>query len=111
MSRILLGAICGTIYGALSAATMLPLTFTDKPAALVGAFLNRFAIGATRLPRPGWAGGLIMGLLLSLPDAIITQVYAPILILGAPGGLLIGYVVGRWGRRGARGPAHGSIRP
>ena len=102
MSRILLGAICGTIYGALSAATMLPLTFTDKPAALVGAFLNRFAIGfvigAARLPLPGWAGGLIMGLLLSLPDAIITKVYAPILILGALGGLVIGYVVERWGR-------------
>ena len=102
MSRILLGAICGTIYGALSAATMLPLTFTDKPAALTGAFLNRFAIGfvigAARLPLPGWAVGLIMGLLLSLPDAIITKVYAPILILGALGGLVIGYVVGRWGR-------------
>src|SRR5215471_1363285 len=101
MSRLLLGTICGLIYGALSAASMLPLTFSDKTAALTGAFLNRFAIGfvigAARLPLPGWANGLIFGLLLSLPDAIITKAFAPILILGAIGGLVIGIIVGKWG--------------
>src|SRR5689334_22770053 len=94
MSRLTLGTICGLVYGALSAASMLPLTFTDKTAALTGAFLNRFAIGfvigAARLPLPGWANGLIFGLLLSLPDAIITKAYAPILVLGTIGGLVIG---------------------
>lgn len=45
MSRILLGTICGLVYGALSAASMIPLSFSDKTAALTGAFLNRFAIG------------------------------------------------------------------
>ena len=102
MSRILLGAICGLIYGALSAASMLPLEFPDKRAALTGAFLNRFAIGfvigAARLPLPPWAQGLIFGLLLNLPDAIITKAYAPILILGAIGGMIIGLIVGQWGR-------------
>jgi len=101
MSRLLLGTICGLIYGALSAASMLPLSFTDKTAALTGAFINRFAIGfvigAARLPVPGWANGLIFGLLLSLPDAIITKAFAPILILGAIGGLVIGIIVGKWG--------------
>jgi len=101
MSRSLLGIICGLVYGALSAASMLPLTFPDKRAALLGAFLNRFAIGfvigAARLPLPGWLSGLVFGLLLSLPDAIITKAYAPILILGAVGGLVIGLIVGRWG--------------
>ena len=101
MSRLLLGTICGLVYGALSAASMLPLTFSDKTAALVGAFLNRFAIGfvigAARLPVPNWANGLIFGILLSLPDAIITKAYAPILILGAIGGLVIGLIVGKWG--------------
>ena len=101
MSRLLLGAICGLVYGALSAASMIPLKFDDKPAALAGAFLNRFGIGfvigAARLPVAPWAQGLIFGLLLSLPDAIITKAYAPILILGAVGGVVIGLVVGKWG--------------
>ena len=102
MSRLMLGSICGVVYGALSAASMLPLSFEDKPAALVGAFLNRFAIGfvlgAARLEVPAWANGLIFGVLLSLPDAIITKTYAPILILGAVGGVIIGFVVDKWGR-------------
>jgi len=101
MSRLLLGAVCGLVYGALSAASMLPLTFTDKRAALLGAFLNRFGIGfvigAARLPLPWWAQGLIFGVLLSLPDAIITKAYAPILGLGAVGGVIIGIIVGKWG--------------
>jgi hypothetical protein len=101
MSRLILGTICGLVYGVLSAASMLPLSFTDKTAALTGAFLNRFAIGfvigAARLPVPNWANGLIFGVLLSLPDAIITKAYAPILILGAFGGLIIGLIVGKWG--------------
>jgi len=101
VSRLLLGTICGVAYGALSAASMLPLSFTDKTAALTGAFLNRFAIGfvigAARLPLPNWATGLVFGILLSLPDAIITRAFAPILLLGAIGGLIIGLIVGKWG--------------
>ena len=101
MSRLLLGTICGLVYGALSAASMLPLEFPDKRAALLGAFLNRFAIGfvigAARLPLPHWVAGLVFGLLLSLPDAIITRAFAPIMILGAIGGAVIGWIVGKWG--------------
>ena len=101
MSRVLLGTICGLIYGALSAASMIPLSFSDKRAALLGAFINRFAIGfvigAARLPVPSWAQGLIFGLLLSLPDAIITKAFAPILVLGAVGGVIIGLIIGKWG--------------
>ena len=101
MSRILLGTVCGFVYGVLSAASMIPLSFPDRTAALTGAFLNRFAIGfvigAARLPLPHWAQGLGFGVLLSLPDAIITKAYAPILILGALGGLIIGVIVGKWG--------------
>lgn len=102
MSRLMLGTVCGLVYGALSAASMIPLQFTDKRAALAGAFLNRFAIGfvigAARLPMPGWASGLVFGVLLSLPDAIITKAYIPILCLGAAGGAIIGGIVGKWGR-------------
>jgi hypothetical protein len=102
MSRLALGIVCGIVYGALSAASMLPLTFPDKRAALLGAFLNRFSIGfvigAVRLPWPGWAAGLFIGVLLSLADAIITKAYLPIIGLGAVGGAIIGFLVQRFGR-------------
>jgi len=45
LSRLALGLFAGVLYGALSAASMLPLPFPDKRAALLGAFLNRLAIG------------------------------------------------------------------
>jgi hypothetical protein len=81
---------------------MIPLEFSDKKAALAGAFLNRFSIGfvigAARLPMPGWASGLVFGLLLSLADAIITRVYVPIILLGAVGGAIIGAIVSKWGQ-------------
>lgn len=109
MQRLWLGILCGVIYGALSAASMLPLEFPDKRAALLGAFLNRLAIGVVigaslgapqldALALPPWMLGLAAGILLSLADAVITKAYAPILILGALGGALIGWIVGRFGR-------------
>ncbi len=98
----MLGTLCGVVYGALSVASMLPLAFPDKRAALLGAFINRFSIGfvigAVRVPWPGWLSGLVFGLLLSLADAIITKAYAPIIVLGAIGGTLIGWIVQRFGR-------------
>src|SRR5215216_4011523 len=102
MSKLLLGLLCGLLlFGAVSVATMIPLSFEDKRAAMLGAFINRFTIGvvigAVALPFPGWLTGLLFALLLSLPDAIITKAYAPILGLGSIGGLIIGFVVARWG--------------
>jgi hypothetical protein len=109
MSRLWLGLLAGVIYGALSAASMLALEFPDKRAALLGAFLNRLAIGVAigaavgspqiaALRLPPWAIGLAMGLLLSAADAVITKSYAPILVVGAVGGTVIGWLVGRFGR-------------
>ncbi|MGC2696594.1 MAG: hypothetical protein WA738_12480 [Candidatus Angelobacter sp.] len=102
MPRLTLGIICGLVYGALSAASMIPLSFPDKRAALLGAFLNRFSIGfvlgAVSLPWPGWAIGLLIGVLLSLADAVITKAYAPIIILGAVGGSVIGVIVEKFGK-------------
>jgi hypothetical protein len=102
MTRLTLGAICGVVFGVGVVLMMLPMEFPDKTAALAGAFLNRFGvgfvIGAARLPLPGWATGLIFGLLLSLPDAVITKAYAPIIILGILGGTIIGAIVSKWGK-------------
>jgi uncharacterized protein YacL len=101
MSRIWLGVLCGLIFGALAAAFMIPMQFTDKRAAITGAFINRFSIGfvigAIQLPLPGWASGLCIGVLLSLADSLITKAYAPIVGLGAIGGLIIGLIVSRFG--------------
>jgi hypothetical protein len=87
---------------------MLPLQFPDKRAALLGAFLNRLAIGivigavigapqVSALRMPSWAIGLCVGVLVSAADAVITKAYAPILVLGAIGGAIIGWAVGRFG--------------
>ena len=109
MSRLSLGLLAGLVYGALSAASMMPLAFADKRPALLGAFLNRFAIGVVigavvgapqidALRLPPWMIGLGVGVLLSAADAVITKAYAPILVLGALGGAVIGWVIGRFGR-------------
>jgi len=102
MSRIYLGVLCGLIFGGVAVAIMIPMSFPDKRAAMLGAFIARFAIGFVvcniRLPWPGWVVGLFIGILLSLPDAIITKAAAPILGTGAVGGLIIGWVAGRFGR-------------
>jgi len=101
MSRLLLGSICGIVFGTAVVLMMLPMEFSDKRAALIAAFLNRFGvgfvIGAANLPLPGWVSGLIFGLLLSVPDAIITKAYIPIIALGIIGGAIIGFVVERFG--------------
>ena len=97
MSNVLVGIVAGLIFGAASVAMMLPMSFPDKPVALSAAFVDRFAIGVVigcvQLAWPGWATGLAFGLLLSLPSAIITKAYLPILVIGAVGGLIIGVVI------------------
>ena len=101
MSKLLLGIVCGIVFGGISVATMIPLQMPDKRAAMAGAFVNRFGIGfvigAANLPMAGWLSGLLFGLPLSLPDAVITKAWIPILTLGAIGGILIGWIVGGWG--------------
>jgi hypothetical protein len=101
MTRLMFGVVCGLVFGAVDIAIMLPMTFPDKRAAITAAFIARFgigfAIGAARLPWPGWLVGLVFGLLLSIPDAIITKSYGPIIVMGAIGGTVIGFLVSRFG--------------
>ena len=40
---------------------------------------------------------LLVGLLVSLPDAIVTKAYAPILVVGLLFGAIGGWIAGRWG--------------
>jgi hypothetical protein len=103
MSSLSIGVLGGVIFGVVAVLGMLPLEFPDKRAALTAAFLNRFAIGAAQLPWPGWTVGLAFGLLLSIPEAIITKAWRPIIGMGALGGALIGLAVSWWGLARAAG--------
>jgi hypothetical protein len=104
MSRLAVGLLCGLIFGAIDVALMLPMSFPDKRTALLAAFLSRFGIGFVipliNLPTwPGWLIGLVIGVLLSLPDAAVTKTYGPILLSGAVGGLIIGGITHGWAMR------------
>lgn len=98
MTPIEFGLIAGLAFALTDTALMIPMQFEDKKAALLGAFLSRFAIGflipLVALPLPRVVTGLIVSLLVSLPDAVITKAYGPILGTGVVGGLLIGWLAG-----------------
>ena len=101
MNRLLLGLLLGLGAGIVDVLLMLPMKFPDKPTALAGAFFSRFAIGFlaanVRFPfHPALAGALV-GLLISIPEAIITKAYAPILTTGVIFGALCGWAANVWG--------------
>jgi len=100
VNPILFGIIAGLIFGAADVALMIPMKHPDKGTAMLGAFASRFAIGfiigVTRMPVPGWLRGIIIGLLISIPDATITKAYIPILATGVIGGAIIGALSGKY---------------
>ena len=100
MSRMSLGVVLGLGIGIVDVLLMLPLSFPDKRAALLGAFCARFALGffaaTVRLPWSPVLTGILVGVLTSLPDAIITKAYAPIMATGVVFGAIAGWMVGRW---------------
>ena len=100
MDRITLGLLLGVAIGSAAVLLMLPLKFPDKRAALLGAFFARFALGfftaTVSLPVSPIATGVIVGALTSLPDAIITKTYAPIMVTGLVFGAIAGWIVGRF---------------
>lgn len=101
MSRPALGITLGIAFGVIDVLLMLPFGFPDKRAALLGAFSARFALGffaaVASLPLSPVLTGIIVGILTSLPDAIITKAYAPIMITGVIFGVIAGFIVDRWG--------------
>ena len=100
MSRMSLGIVLGLSIGIVDVLLMLPLSFPDKRAALLGAFCARFALGffaaTVRLPWSPVVTGILVGVLTSLPDAIITKAYVPIMATGVVFGAVAGWMVGRW---------------
>ena len=98
MSPLIVAIACGVGFGVVAVLLMLPMSFPNKRTALIAAFASRFAIGflipLVVMPMPGVAKGALVGLLVSLPDAIVTKAYMPILLVGALGGALIGWLSG-----------------
>jgi hypothetical protein len=96
MNRIRFGLVAGIVFGVLDILPMLAMRFPLT--AMAGAFTSRFAIGflipQMRMSVPNWLTGAIVGLLISIPDAIITAAYGPILGTGVIGGTVIGFLVG-----------------
>jgi hypothetical protein len=100
VNSLAFGLVAGLVFGIVDVLLMIPLKMEDKRTAMAGAFVGRFAIGflipVVSLPMPGWAVGVAVGLLLSLPDAIIARTYVPILGIGLIGGVLIGLASTVW---------------
>ncbi|HEY4326806.1 MAG TPA: hypothetical protein VGN20_22660 [Mucilaginibacter sp.] len=94
MTNIDKGIIAGIIFGIVSVIPMFFMKFENKQTAMVASFISRFSIGFIifnlEVPGAGWLKGAIIGFVLSIPDALITKQYKPILGLGLIGGLVCG---------------------
>ena len=99
MPRATSGVILGLSIGIADVLLMLPLSFPDKRTALLAAFCSRFSPGffaaTINVRLPPIAAGILVGVLTSIPDAIVTKAYAPILVTGVIFGAVAGWVVGR----------------
>lgn len=100
MDRIALGAICGLAFGVIDVLVMIPLKYENnrrKNEAMSAAFIERFMIGFlvpnVELGIHPALTGLLLGVGLSAPSAIITRAYAPIIGIGIAGGVIIGFAV------------------
>ena len=94
MNHLALGLLLGLAAGVAVVVLMMPMAFPDKRAALTAAFVSRFSIGFltanVALPLHPIAIGAVLGFVLSLPDALVTKAYAPILVIGTVLGSLCG---------------------
>jgi hypothetical protein len=97
MTNIDKGIIAGIAFGIVSIIPMFFMKFENKHTAIIASFISRFSIGFIifnlNVPGAGWLKGIIVGLVLSIPDALITKQYKPIIGLGIVGGLVCGLFI------------------
>ena len=100
MNKIILGTICGLVFGIIDVLVMIPLKYENNRKgneAMSAAFIERFMIGFLipnmELGIHPALTGLFLGASLSLPSAIITRAYAPIIGTGIVGSVIIGFIV------------------
>lgn len=102
MNRLLLGALLGIAFGLIDVAMTV---FGNHPerntGMLLQAFFSRFAIGLlaanVNLRMNSILAGALIGLLISLPDALALKAYAGILGTGILFGAITGWVAKTWG--------------
>ena len=103
MQKIKFGLIAGLVFAILDVIPMFFLDIPERNLAIISAFINRLVMGllifTTDWQMQKWMSGLLIGILLSLPYAIIAKTYGPILGAGAVGGIIIGYVAQRLEKR------------
>lgn len=97
MDQLLKAVLAGIIFGGIAAGSMIPLDFSSiskKREAMLAGFIERFMIAFVivliNLPLPHPLAGFILGFLMSLPTAIITRKYIPLLAMGSLGGFFVG---------------------
>ena len=91
--------VAGLVFGSISAGSMIKIeapSLRQKREAMAAAFLERFFTGfvigpvAKGLGANGLLIGAVLGIGLSVPSALITRAYVPILVIGTIGGLAVG---------------------
>jgi hypothetical protein len=99
MDKVTLGLICGAAFGIISAGIMIPMKLGDrrqKIESLIASFLERFMLGflipVVCIGLNPIITGALLGAGLSVPTAVITRAYAPIIGIGIAGGIIIGVI-------------------
>jgi hypothetical protein len=99
MSRIRLGIVFGLVFGVIDVVIMVPMKFDtprQKWEAMTAAFIERFMLGLlvplVDLGVHPALSGLFLGAGLSVPSAIISRAYVPIVGIGVLGGLIMGFI-------------------
>jgi hypothetical protein len=91
--------LAGLVFGAISAGSMIKIEAPSprqKREAMAAAFIERFLTGfvigpvAKGLDASGVLIGVLLGLGFSVPSALITRAYIPIVAMGTIGGLAVG---------------------
>jgi hypothetical protein len=101
MNRILLGVLLGVVFGV--ADVLLTMRHGNQPAtSLLQAFSSRFALGFlganVNLPWHPVISGIVVGVLVSLPDAFALKAYSGIIGSGIVFGALVGLATRMWAR-------------
>jgi hypothetical protein len=99
VNGIVLGLICGLVFGIIDVLVMLPIKVDDKRKrfeSLIAAFIERFMLGFIipniNISMNPIVTGALLGFILSLPTAIIVRAYVPIIGIGLVGGAAIGII-------------------